>query len=470
MDNLDNFLEDYINKELFFNADGAEEKQKGLVARDTYVKIFYPVIELIRKYPDSTPAEIREHLFKESNIEEALYNYVVKQQCSPSLSASYGTGKYKEKISIGVPTSEDAIYDLASETKMFTSLSIMSLVSKGLINLDDEITYYLPEYKGLEHTTINDLLTFSIPLITDGRLDTTKDRSQAEHLLKTSHINYAFNLQNPYSDIGAMILKYLIEKVTNMNFYDYIKNEILDKVQMKDTFVTIPENLKSRVMPTGGSIRFYTLDDFRTVDVPIGLPFDEKARIMQSDGPNLSGHAGLFSTQNDMAKFASGLIDGSIIGKDVVLGLSKNVIGGKHIFNSDREMGQWFGKLVYSKNPHAVNSEVRHELSGRTFGSAGYTGNKFWLDPLNDTFVSLSSNRTNNRLIFLNKDLNDRKFHDENGTEYVLLPDGRAIINSQNWAYTIDYITNILTFLTMQYKFLEDYYKLEETEEKTIRI
>lgn len=466
MDYLDKVKNDYIQKLLINHNDGAQEDQKDLVDISLYDQIISEVTDLIRKYPDDTPEELRDRLYKTSGIEDAVRNFIVTRKIAPSLSVTYGTPLYKESVSIGSDFGSDTIYDLASITKIFTGVSIMKLASIGALDLNTKIKDILPEYKNIEDTTVYDLLTFRVPLMTLQRVDAAANSEEGKKALETATVQHNFTGKNAYNDMGAMILKYVIEKVTNMDFYDFVKENFLDVAGMNSTFVAVPDKDKQRLVRTDGSISFINNDVIKINDgYEFGLPNDPKARIMESSGPNLSGHAGLFSTTKDIGDFCISLIKFTTLNPEAVLNLSQNVTGGRHVMNSEHVMNQYFGKMVYSKNPSPVNSEVRHELSGRAIGGAGFTGNKFMCDPINELYTSFCCNRTYDRVVQIPGFIT-RKQEIIDGAHYIELPDGSMKLCGTDYVYGADDITAPADRLAMQYKFLEDFFSLTEYSEK----
>ena len=156
---LENYLEDYVNDLYEKQNIGVNKKQQGLYTKKDYFELLKPVIELVLKYKDYSIDELRTILYEKSNIKNNLIDFVYKKGMSPGLVFSYGTKSYRETILIGnkeevsinekgeiVPSleemTEDTIFDLASVTKIFTSLSILKLVENGIINLNDEIVKY----------------------------------------------------------------------------------------------------------------------------------------------------------------------------------------------------------------------------------------------------------------------------------------------------------------------------------------
>lgn len=155
----------------------------------------------------------------------------------PGMVFSYGTNNYKETVVIGnrqevtidkngtlVPDlekmTEDTIFDLASVTKLFTSLSILKLVENNIIKLDDDIIKYAPEFKKMNGITIFDLLSFRVPLKTNGRIDNASSLEESVKKLFDIEIDTNSTNNRPYTDMGAMVLKYVIEKASGLKYYD----------------------------------------------------------------------------------------------------------------------------------------------------------------------------------------------------------------------------------------------------------
>ena len=162
-------IEKYIDR-LYNNQNiGLSRLQKGLYSKEEYYKLFRDVITIFNK--DIDIDEAREILYKESKIEDRIKRFIFELEAAPGTVITYGTNKYRETIVIGNKQEidvdgnynkeimeEDSIFDLASITKIFMSLSILKLVQDGLINLTDKVTKYVPEFINLENVTILDLL------------------------------------------------------------------------------------------------------------------------------------------------------------------------------------------------------------------------------------------------------------------------------------------------------------------------
>ena len=191
---------------------------------------------------------------------KGLNHLIYEMEMAPSLSISYGTKNYQEVINAGkvnqINTSENSIYDLASISKLFTSISILKLASENIIDLNKDITYYDERFHNLKGVTLLSLLTFNTPLITKGRID-EKDISyeESKNRLYNIMVNENFlSTANPYTDLGAMVLKEVISKVTNQNFYDFVKENIIDKANMQKTSIFVNPQDLSYLAPTDNTI------------------------------------------------------------------------------------------------------------------------------------------------------------------------------------------------------------------------
>jgi len=315
---------DYFAEELLKNHNLAkEEEQRNLLTKEDYIEMLKPALRIIATNKDASIDEIREKLYEYSGVEDIVTNSIYDRQMAPGAVITYGTKNYHEMLTVGMKTTKDensgtpsrldytngfTIYDLASVTKMFTSISIQILARKNKIDLSKKVSYYLPDFPGLKDVTVYELLTFNAPVKTDGRVDKVQTKEDAERVFKTITFDSANNGARPYTDMGAMVLKYLVEKVSGMNFYDFINKNILEASHMFDTYVSIPEEKLNMVAPTGNNVSYKKDDSYIINRVQLGECYDEKARVMGQKDGNLSGHAGLFSTGNDMGSFSQALL------------------------------------------------------------------------------------------------------------------------------------------------------------------
>ena len=407
---------------------------------EKYVHLFEVVLKLIKEYPNSSLTSLRIQLFKQSGIKELVNKFVKETEITPGLVLDFGTEKNRESIICGLrqeflynngefqysplPMEKDTIFDLASTSKLFTAISILKLESMGLIDVFEPVAKYVPEYRNLKDVTIYDLLKFRVMIVTDKRVDQAKSKEEALEILRTVHVKDSQDFKNAYTDMGAMVLREVVEHVTNERFTDFVYSEIIKPAKMKDTHLNVPEekicrvaneNYSSVVNKSGQIITRF--DNFP------GVPHDPKAiAIGELDGI-APGHAGYFSTCDDMLRLGQALISGDIIPKQSVLSMSDTATG----FKDSDGWTRFYGSLVYLKQPDPRNLSVYPPLSGRAFMSPGFAGTTLVVDPLNKLTLFIGANRLHNRIysihpsqeknIIVDKDTNRKSFVDINGEE-----------------------------------------------------
>lgn len=461
MNILERTMDSYAEELLINHNNAKEDVQKNLLTKEDYEEILKPVIKLLNS--DYGVDEIREILFNNSGLEESAKDFIYNKKMVPGATISYGTDNYREFLTVGKKddesenkiTTTDTIYDLASVTKLFTSISVQLLARKGLIDLSKNVSYYLPDFPGLKDVTVYQLLTFNAPVKTDGRIDKAENKEEAEKIIRTISFDSENDGRRPYTDMGAMVLKYIIEKVTNKNYYDFVNENILMPLGMNDTKVKVDYSDYNRLALTGNNGFYYKDGNFRiNTDIKPGDCYDEKARIMGQKDGNLSGHAGLFSTSYDMSELASAFLKREVLNDQELLHMGDNETGKKGM------PIQFLAKLCYSKNPVQADSEVYHPLSGRTFASAGWTGTQVTIDPINNIFYTLLSNRSYGRMTFIDADKKDLVKTDDFGKKSIILPNGKEMIDATRYAWDRDAaLVHPAIKLAIQYRFLEEIVK-----------
>lgn len=474
-------IEKYIDELYQSQNIGANENQKNLCPREFYEQLVTKVLNILKQNKDASIKELRKIIYDLSGVEQSIRNFIFERKMAPGAVITYGTKHYQETIVLGnkeevisktgtlqenrKPMEQDTIFDLASTTKGFTAIAILKLLEMGLIdNLQDDITKYAPQFENLKGITIYDLLTF-LPLETKQRIDSAKSIDEAENMLFTATKKEISKTANPYNDIAPMVLKYVIEKAAGMDYYSFLKYSILDNLNMNDTLVKIPEEKKQRVASGNYDTRYYKDGNIITRDyITPGISTDDKARVLGQPEGILSGHAGLFSTTDNIEKLARALIENKILNLDIRREMVKNRTG-KMYLKDDGSKGfvQHLGMLHYSKNPILAASEVHHPLSGESFASAGWSGTQLTVDPINEINFFMGANRSHNRMTILDPIHRDKIQIDEFGKRTIILPDGKEIIDASSFA--IDRpnspgrdgtIVHPCIELALQYKILED--------------
>lgn len=199
-----------------------------------------------------------------------------------------------------IPMRKDTIFDVASISKIFTTVAAMKLYEQGKFELDDPVAKHLPEFaqNGKEAVTVRQLMTHtsgyaaSIPLHRQGT--NREDRIQ---IVLTHPLLHEPGTTYLYSDLNMIALGALVERLSGQRLDAFVREQITQPLGMKDTMYNPPPSLKPRIAAT---------EYQRDVDRGMvwGEVHDEKAWSL--DG--VAGHAGVFSTAYDLAVFSHTLL------------------------------------------------------------------------------------------------------------------------------------------------------------------
>lgn len=448
---------------------------EDLFNRKDYEYLLKPVLNIIKENPQASLTTLRLKLFLRSGLKEIIDNFVNLTKITPGVILDFGTYKTRDTVLCGkrqeyvmengilVPNEldieQDTIFDLASTSKLFTSVAILKVYETGLIDIFDPINKYVPEFKNLEDVTVYELLKFSANIGTDTRIDSAKNKEEAEQILFGAHKRYE-HLNNAYTDIGAMILRYVVERVTNMSFVDFVNAEIFKKADMVDTYLNVPEEKLYRVANENYSSIVNSDGSITTKynNVP-GTAHDSKALSMGHAMGIAPGHAGFFSTKDDMVKFANALIKGDIISKNLVMTMGDTATffqeeNGKYTYN--------YGSLVYGKQKDPKYLSVYAPLSGRAFMSPGFAGTTLVIDPVNELSLFIGANRLHNRIYQIHPNYKDKIIVDEHNKKTFLMPDGSEKIISADYTKEKEVMVRLALDLTLQYQLLEKIYPQEK--------
>jgi uncharacterized protein YbbC (DUF1343 family)/CubicO group peptidase (beta-lactamase class C family) len=283
----------------------------------------------------------------------------------------------------------DTVFDLASLTKVVaTTTSVMMLVEDGRLRLTDRVASYIPEFGryGKDGVTIRHLLTHTSGLRPDLDLedewqgDETAISRATEEVLATPP-----GEQFTYSDINFLLLGEIVARVSGTPLDLFAENRIFKPLGMRDTLFKPPPSLLPRIAPTERCMEHERPCDPSGAAVLRGVVHDPTARRMGG----VAGHAGLFSTASDLARFCRMLLGHGTLGSTRLLSpLSVAQMthpAGPAGAASLRGLG-WDIDSAYSAN--------RGDLFPvGSFGHTGFTGTSIWIDPLTQTFIVFLSNR-----------------------------------------------------------------------------
>lgn len=294
------------------------------------------------------------------------------------------------------PMTAETIFDLASLTKVVaTATSIMILVERGKVRLNDPVSRYIPELKGegRETITIEQLLIHRSGYAPDFDLrERWTGYDEAIKRLIKEPLRNAPGTRFVYSDIGFIALGEVVKRVSGMPLDRFAKQNIFQPLHMNDTGFRPVATLRARIAPT--EKRRGQMSYLGDTPANAGAEGDVWLRGQVHDPTSyrmggVAGHAGLFSTAKDLAIYCQMILNGGEYGGVRVLSaLSVAEMTRPRLVSSTgatRGLG-WDINSSYSTN--------RGELFPLgSFGHTGFTGTSIWIDPSSQMFVVFLSNR-----------------------------------------------------------------------------
>ncbi len=290
----------------------------------------------------------------------------------------------------------DTIFDIASLTKpIATASSVMVLLERGMLRLDDPVARYIPEFgaNGKEQVTLRHLLTHTgglrpIPKLPEKWLGT-------EEVLRAIYddtLVWPPGVRFLYSDTGSIVLGELVRRVSGRALEDYAALNIFQPLGMKETRFLPPKEWLPRIAPT------------EEIDLPEGakagsgkgrllrgVVHDPRARGMGG----VAGHAGVFSTADDLAKYCAALIllrNSAIFEVGPTLPVPSPFGRATALLMTSGQTPPWLSVtrgLGWDIN--SPYSAPRGDLFsvGISFGHTGFAGTSIWIEPSTETFVML---------------------------------------------------------------------------------
>ena len=327
------------------------------------------------------------------------------------------------------PLETDSVFDLASVTKLFTCIAVLQLMERGKLRLDQTVGSLDKRFSHIQDVTIEDLLCFRAQLQTAARMDAAATADEAEALLFDIRLGLPA-VRKYYTDMGSMVLKYIVETVSDTLFWDFLRENIVLPLGMTRTFADVPQELILQTVDCNYERRIVNGSFWLDTACPPGTVHDPKARLLNTARPAPCGHAGVFASLDDMTILARGLLGDALLSRKTLLEIGVNRTGGRLPDGTD---SQYMGYLCYSKQPDQTFSEVPAYFGHRTIALNGFTGNHFSVDPEKNQFMILLANRIHNRATTVTGRANP-----EDKTETILWDDGHTYIVSQNFVYTKD--------------------------------
>lgn len=270
------------------------------------------------------------------------------------------------------PLTTAAIFDVASLTKVFaTTPAIVKLLDEGKLSLLDPISRWFPEFEGSDITILN-LLTHTSGLHDIG-LNRVAPMQSAIERAAAQIGRVAVGSRFLYADINFILLGELVQRVSGQPLDRYARQMFYEPLGMRTAgFLPRPSSFNAPTLGSGHT--------------PLaGVVQDENARILGG----VAGHAGLFSSVYDLARFAGMLLSGGQLnGTRVLSSRAVEQMTAPYFFRNGkivRGLG-WDRESPFSAPKGTIFSEF-------SYGHTGYSGTSVWIDPDADLYVLLLTTR-----------------------------------------------------------------------------
>ncbi len=273
------------------------------------------------------------------------------------------------------------LFDLASVTKVVATTSMaMVLYERGLLDLDAPVDAIVPEFSQGESdfrrhdVTLRMLLAHSSGLPAYEKLFLkARTRDDLLHAAFTMPLSADPGFRADYSDIGFILLGIALERLADESLDRFCQREIFAPVGMVNTSFNPPKEIRSQIPPTADDRSFR----HRVIQ---GEVQDENASVLGG----VAGHAGLFSTAEDLAKFADAMLKGvgSILRPETI-----------DLFTRHESLPSCTSRGLGWDTPSAPSQSGKY-FGPASFGHLGYTGTSLWIDPERQLSVTLLTNRT----------------------------------------------------------------------------
>ncbi len=254
-------------------------------------------------------------------------------------------------------TGADTIFDLASFTKVFTAILVMRLQELRLIDIGDLVSKYIQklDVEGKRQITLRHILTHTSGFgsLPKQKVKTMKEPGELIKAMAEFDLLFHPGSDYKYSDLGYILLGYIIEDVTGKSLDKCLNEWIVMPLDLNSTLYNPPAHLKEKIAPTETNYEggYYQ-----------GVVHDEKARLLGG----VAGHSGIFSTGDDITKLLATFLEivkgkqNSILKPET----AKSMIAPQlTTLNNTQGIG-WFLNLPYMGKLADTN----------TFGHTGFTG------------------------------------------------------------------------------------------------
>jgi CubicO group peptidase (beta-lactamase class C family) len=293
-----------------------------------------------------------------------------------------GYGRLTWSASSPVPSPDSTLWDIASMTKVVgTASAALRLVDRGELELDAPVRRYVTAFSGggRDAVTVRMLLDHTSGLRSYAQLfRLTRSREDALAMVLREPVRRPPGDSAVYSDLNAILLGLVLERVGGRPLDELVIQEVVTPLGLTQTLYRPPRSMHARAAPTGV---------FR------GTPM--RGQVNDPNAAHLggvAGHAGLFSTGSDIARFAQAWLSegrtpaGQWVAPETVQRfLAPSPGSGTRLLGWDTR-----DSTLAAKGELSVFGEL---VSGQAYGHTGWTGTEMWIDPVNDIFLVFLTNR-----------------------------------------------------------------------------
>lgn len=310
-------------------------------------------------------------------IDEGVYpGAVVAIGTADTILLLKGYGGLAWSATLDAPSPDHTLYDLASLTKVVAATpAVMVLVTRGDLKLDAPVRSYLPNFLGAgkDSVTVRHLLAHTSGLRAFLPLHTlTADAASARRRVEEEPLRAPPGSRVEYSDLNAMLVGWVVESVTGQTLDEFATDAVFGPLEMSSTRFRLARDDRARAAP---------INVWRGTVIR-GIVHDQNAERLGG----VSGHAGLYSTAADLARYAQMYLNGgrSRDGSQII------ATGVVQEFTRSAAQHRGYGWEI---NDTTDVSNTGRRLSSSAFGHTGFTGTSLWIDPELDLFVVLLTNR-----------------------------------------------------------------------------
>lgn len=334
---LDNLIKELIDNGSVFNTEIIKNKIKNIIINNDINNFLNELEQVITKYQLNLDNEVN------------------------TISVTIGIDSNKINLS-NQKIEDNVLFDVASITKIFTLKLVYEFEKLGLIKYTDVIKDICPEFDNLDGYTVMDAMKMYGKIETNGKLSSAINKENFIHILESVKvIDYSYE-SSTYTDIGFIVLGYMLESISGLTLQELVKKYILDVYDLKNTMFN--PNMDNYILLGNGN--------------NVGMPQDFKTRINEG----VTGAAGIFTNSIDIMKLSLLLYNYEFFDEEFIQKMLKD-----YFFDEKGRSRSYAG--LYISNDDSDISYAPKEFSNITLAHQGFTGSVVIFDIKNKIHISI---------------------------------------------------------------------------------